>query len=430
MVTNSINLIVECIKLLLVMCGMFNYKFKKSVSAIITFALSIVTIIIIGIYDNAYQVSLLMFISVVICGLSIEGKRKFLLGFIAFWGICCVDELLFVAIKIIFSLPDDILENNTSLFSVINSVSIILFFSITILLQKLYYAKRKYTQEVLHNSNMLYLVLFAIGQIASAIFIAPYTTYGLDSSAKFRQIAAFCFCLLCMLFFVLGVLLVYNNNSRNHYKSVAEMNDKLIIMQEKYYQMLLEKENETRKFRHDIRAHILCVSALLNKNEYEEANNYLSELESSISELASKHSTGNMLVNAILNDISCKYENVKLVWNGVLSEKIKLTNMDICTIFSNILDNAFCAASGSDNEGYVNVNAERISNSLVINVKNNISISVNESDGILVTRKKDKKNHGFGIHNVKKCVEKYGGSVEYDYSDNTFSLEITLPNVF
>lgn len=43
---------------------------------------------------------------------------------------------------------------------------------------------------------------------------------------------------------------------------VAIINEKLLETQADYYKMLLEKEDETRKFRHDMSNHIICIDAL------------------------------------------------------------------------------------------------------------------------------------------------------------------------
>lgn len=45
------------------------------------------------------------------------------------------------------------------------------------------------------------------------------------------------------------------------------------------------------------------------------------------------------------------------------------------------------------------------------------------------TSKEDKKNHGFGIYNLKNAVEKYQGEVSFDCENQKFIAEIVLWNV-
>lgn len=429
MVTNIINLIVECMKLLVIMCGILNFKFNKSKAAVSIFFSTIIILILIGIYDGLYQISGLIFLAVIICGLSVKGKYRFILCVLSFFCICCIDEFLMLMIKSAFKITDEIISGNPAVFSAANAFSLIILTPLAMFMQNFYYKKYQSTQESLHNSNVLYIVLFVIGQIASLIFITPFTLNEYKSNLRNNQIVAFSVCILGLLFLVFGVLLIYNNNYKNYYKHIAEINQKLLYSQEKYYRMLLEKENETRKFRHDISNHILCVDALLKEHNYDEAEIYLSDLKSSISELRPRYQTGNMLVNVIVNDISGKYENVNLVWTGIIPEKLHMSNMDICIIFSNVLENAFCAASDCMYNGKVEVVIKSLFNSLDIYVINNMSRPVEEKKGKLITQKSDKKNHGFGTMNLRTCVNINGGSVVYKYTESIFTTEIILPNV-
>lgn len=60
---------------------------------------------------------------------------------------------------------------------------------------------------------------------------------------------------------------------------VAIINEKLLETQADYYKMLLEKEDETRKFRHDMSNHIICIDALSQEKKYDEMQSYLSSLK-------------------------------------------------------------------------------------------------------------------------------------------------------
>ena len=58
MVANIIGLVVECMKLMLVLCGVLNYKFKKSISGVIALSISILFLIVMGIKNNEYKISI------------------------------------------------------------------------------------------------------------------------------------------------------------------------------------------------------------------------------------------------------------------------------------------------------------------------------------------------------------------------------------
>lgn len=43
------------------------------------------------------------------------------------------------------------------------------------------------------------------------------------------------------------------------------------------------------------------------------------------------------------------------------------------------------------------------------------------------TSKEDKKNHGFGVKNIKRVVREYGGEVSFNVVDDMFSVSILIP---
>ena len=43
-------------------------------------------------------------------------------------------------------------------------------------------------------------------------------------------------------------------------------------------------------------------------------------------------------------------------------------------------------------------------------------------------KKEDKNNHGFGTRNVKACVSKNEGTVDFEYTETKFRATITLVN--
>lgn len=55
------------------------------------------------------------------------------------------------------------------------------------------------------------------------------------------------------------------------------------------------------------------------------------------------------------------------------------------------------------------------------------SIKMNEEQEFIST--KSGKGHGYGIQNIKKCVDKYGGKYNVKTEDSIFCTEIILPNI-
>ena len=430
MVANIIGLIIEMVKMLLVLCGCLNYKMKQRFTgAWVVFGVSVLCLVIKGIQDGDYRVSAFYFIVVVISSMMIEGKRKGLLALVVFLGISCIDTVMVPVVQSLFSISEEEFYGNSFIYGTTNTISVVGITVAAILLQKLYYGRGKQGNQQAHNSGRLYLALFAIWLSAAMYTMIPFSVadFEWDKGNVILIIASVI--IFSLLFVVMGVLLIYNNSAKRHYKEVARVNRNLLEAQERYYQMVLEKEEETRKFRHDMSSHLVCVKNYLEENKVQEAEEYLDHLNGSLRNLAVKHQTGNTLVNAIVNDVSGRYTDVTLDWKGHLPKQIQMSDMDVCVIFSNLLENAFLAASACEDGGIVDVTVKSVSGALAITVENNIARPIEEKDGRLITQKADKENHGYGTRNVRERVEKNDGTVTFEYTEKNFTVEVVLMNV-
>ena len=102
--------------------------------------------------------------------------------------------------------------------------------------------------------------------------------------------------------------------------------------------------------------------------------------------------------------------------------------MDICTIFSNLFDNAFNAASKSEQK-LVTISFRFIGGNFFCEVKNTIDHKVSVTNNELITEKADKANHGHGTYNARNCAEKNNGEITYFCNEEYFSAELVLPKI-
>lgn len=104
--------------------------------------------------------------------------------------------------------------------------------------------------------------------------------------------------------------------------------------------------------------------------------------------------------------------------------------IDICTIFSNIIDNAIEAVSLVEGNKYIDISLRKHNNYLVISEKNPCKNKVTIVDNSIDSTKKDHGNHGFGLVNIKEVVGKYDWDVNLSVNEvdggYEFSIEIVL----
>ena len=144
---------------------------------------------------------------------------------------------------------------------------------------------------------------------------------------------------------------------------------------------------------------------------------------------------GDEIADAICSEKKNKAakKGITLTVDGKLSG-IKLSALDTCTILANILDNAIEAVENiDDDKKHIELTFKRNENYMIITEANPTAHESDIRDNNIITTKKDKSNHGFGLINIKDTVEKYEGecflsSTQDDKSEYyIFKIEIILP---
>lgn len=238
------------------------------------------------------------------------------------------------------------------------------------------------------------------------------------------SMAYLCMSLLCW-------LLVYLRSLNEQATKELSAEKKLNIYRSNYYIKLIEKEEETRKFRHDINNHFMYLTSLVYENDMESVKNYLRELNQEILKIQkSIFITGNNLFDVILNEkLQEVRKETKILITGKASCKLKVSDIDMCIIFANLIDNAIEAVGKvKEKSTYIIIKFRTGHNYLKISIKNSTSKKIlMKKNGLPKTTKGNERLHGIGLINVKETVEKYSGDFKISSNEKEFSVEIILP---
>lgn len=160
----------------------------------------------------------------------------------------------------------------------------------------------------------------------------------------------------------------------------------------------------------------------------------LDEMEKQIGAYDSLAATGNTTLDIILTEkgIFCNKHHIKLLPMIDGSAIDFMPPQDIYPLFSNIIDNAIeCLCKVPDEEKRViDLSVTRQGSMISISCANYCEEPPVFSEGIPMTTKEDTTQHGFGVKSIRYLVQKYGGNVAFDWSDQRFSvfILITAPN--
>lgn len=196
-------------------------------------------------------------------------------------------------------------------------------------------------------------------------------------------------------------------------------------MQRNYYKDRIRDEERVRSIYHDMKNHLLLLQAQATDNQMVQAS--VRELTNQIREYEAYQHTGNEFLDIIIRDKAKKAREKKIDFSAAISFEsgsfIEL--LDISTIFGNALDNAIEASEKLPEElRLVTIKANRTHELLLITVTNN---ALSDTVSTERTSKADRFVHGFGLPNIKKAVQKYGGQCSTKSESGTFTLTIMIP---
>lgn len=227
---------------------------------------------------------------------------------------------------------------------------------------------------------------------------------------------------------IICLSLIYLFYSREQYKTVNQIIEEYSSKQIDYYKALLAKEEDTRKFRHDIKNHILCIQELLDLGKPGDAKKYIGEIYEDLSKLTSIYDTGNDIANAIINYYAAKGKKDQILIHvkGKLQSELAIPMLHMCTVVSNLLSNAYEATVKLEHSQEKVIDIEILSGSKYFKliIKNPAAESPMNLRGNLRSSKVDQRSHGFGIRNVKTILTQYDG--EFSLTEEANSIIATV----
>ena len=196
--------------------------------------------------------------------------------------------------------------------------------------------------------------------------------------------------------------------------------------------VVLRGEEKIKALRHDIKHHLSELMLLANKHDVAEIQKYIDEMNSFLKNPNEIVASGNLEIDSVLNFMLQKAEKeLKTVDIKVmLPEKVR-HSFDINVMLGNLLENAIEAAGKTENK-YLSVHIKLKRGILKVKIENSFESSYilrkeqNRKDTILKTTKPFTKQHGIGLKNVKKIVEKYNGTMAVTAQKGIFCVNLLL----
>lgn len=227
--------------------------------------------------------------------------------------------------------------------------------------------------------------------------------------------------LLVIIFYniVHGILDIANVRSQNR---IYEMEESQFLKQQAYMQ-------ESQAVRHDFKHAIRTLNEMAQNKDYEALTRFISEYATSMPQNDIVRYSNNNAVNAMMNFYaeSAKRADIDIDWITAIPDNIPLTDVELCNIIGNILENAIQACMEmTEGDRWIQLTAEapNVSQFLIV-ATNSFSGKVRKRKGQYLST--NRNSNGIGLSSITRIAAQHGGSAQFSHEDNVFYSNVIIP---
>ena len=289
-------------------------------------------------------------------------------------------------------------------------------FLIIIMIDYGYTKKKPARRKIDFQINPLVYCIMTFGQLAFVLILGAmqYYTQIHNVQSNMVNVIGFTIAFICVVYGLAFLFLSVYMQKNSEMRKEKDMLNLYVTEQQKYIKLMVEKAEDMKKFRHDVRQHMWVISYHIDEEKIDLAKEYISQIYENLDSTKMEHYTGVVPIDVVLSDKKREMDEKKInfKWSGSVN-KIpgNIKEYDICTVFITILDNAISAC-----ECFEEADREL---KLLVEI-NNGKLYIMEKHKCQAAKASEEDPRIRGI------AEKYDGYVIYTQSDDNYMIEVVL----
>ena len=267
----------------------------------------------------------------------------------------------------------------------------------------------------------LTLFLYPVAcSICLVLFWHIVTQPGLSLDIQFRlSIASVLHMVSTILLFI-----TYQHQLEKESKAIHMQNEVERLRVEKSYYDILEQQNQKlRIYAHDAKNHLTAIQSLTDDPQI---NQYIGSLSRQLADYTRICNSGNKMLDIMLHkyDLECRSKGIDFQYDVKLCNLSGIEDIDLVAILGNLMDNAMTAAARSE-EKYIRLETGRHNAYQILTIRNSSDAAPQTEGDSLISSKKNKEYHGFGLKSVAQVLQKYQGDFDWNYDSATSQFAVT-----
>lgn len=241
---------------------------------------------------------------------------------------------------------------------------------------------------------------------------------------KLMLLCVSCIWMMCLIMYFIVQQMSKDNQTKLEYELMKE--------KEKYSKESMEiikrSNEELREFKHDLKNYLLPLQEAMETMPQSEMVKVWEKINQKIEDVQTLIQTGNSYVDSMINTKITLARSEKVdVKCTILSKMEGIDDLEFCTVFGNLMDNAIEAERKVTGKKEIIIFVEEKMGYLRLEIQNKIEKSVLNENSSLNTTKKDTSSHGIGHKSVKRTMQKVGGALKYYETGDLFCAEAVFP---
>lgn len=194
-----------------------------------------------------------------------------------------------------------------------------------------------------------------------------------------------------------------------------------------HLEALKESQEKTIIYRHDMRHHLNLINSYLIENNIIDAQRYIVDIEKTIANTQAKSYCSNYSVNLILSSYleKARQENIAIETQINLPKINTVSDMDLCIIFANAIENAInaCVLIPAIEDRNIKIISKIKNTQIFIEIINSYIDHITFENNMPINTKED---HGLGTKSIAPIVTKYDGLYSFEIENDIFVLRIIM----
>ena len=279
-----------------------------------------------------------------------------------------------------------------------------------------YTKKKPARREVNIKISIAVYLIMTVGELIFTLILATmqYFVELHTVESNIVNFIGFMISFICVVYGLAFLFLSVYMQKNSEMQNDKDMLNLYVTEQQKHIRLMVEKTQDMKKFRHDVRQHMWVISYHIEHGELDLAKEYINQIYENMDSTRMEHYTRVVPIDVVLSDKKEIMDQKKIVfnWSGSVNKiPDNIKEYDICTVFIDILDRAINACEALPED------------------EREIKLLVEINNGKLYIMEKHKckiRNIKHEDRKIKAISEKYDGYVIHTVDDDSYMVEVVL----